>query len=136
MEQNKDGFKDSESGEEKEEPYSCDKMKFRYVKGIKAEVLKGLIVRGMKGEKLKSFINGSIKSEKLKGLHFIAKTRLVRLKHWAVHATTILLLWAIAMQLKALCQALVPRTASSFPPQSKHIYFIYMYFYARLIIFF
>ncbi|KAH7516143.1 hypothetical protein FEM48_Zijuj10G0103900 [Ziziphus jujuba var. spinosa] len=117
MEHNKDGSKESEFEEEIEKPYS--KIKFRYAKGIKAEILKDLIVRGMKAEKLKSFIHGSIKTEKLKGLDFIAKKKLARLKIWAVRATTVLLLWAIAMQLKALCQTLAPRIISnspSFPP--------------------
>lgn len=125
---NKDGPKDSDFGDDQSEVKPHNKMKTRYVKGIKAEILKGLICRGMKAEKLKSFINGSIKADKLKGMEFIAKVRLARLKQWAIRATTVLLLWAILMQIKALCQTF-PRVSNfSFPPPSMYIFVIHKLF--------
>ncbi|KAH0997574.1 hypothetical protein GBA52_021438 [Prunus armeniaca] len=114
----KDDPKDHEFGEvKKEKPLNTKIRYLRYTGAIKAEVLKGLIAGGIKAEKLKTFINWSIKNEKLKGL-VISRTRLARLKLWAARATTVLLLWAIAMQLKALGENLLPWTSkSSFPPQ-------------------
>lgn len=95
----KDDLKDHEFGEVKKEKPLNSKIRYlRYTGAIKAEVLKGLIAGGIKAEKLKTFINWSIKNEKLKGL-VISRTRLARLKLWAARATTVLLLWAIAMQL-------------------------------------
>ncbi|CAB4264839.1 unnamed protein product [Prunus armeniaca] len=115
----KDDPKDHEFGEvKKEKPLNTKIRYLRYTGAIKAEVLKGLIAGGIKAEKLKTFINWSIKNEKLKGL-VISRTRLARLKLWAARATTVLLLWAIAMQLKALGENLLPWISkSSFPPQS------------------
>ncbi|KAL5553797.1 hypothetical protein UlMin_041198 [Ulmus minor] len=49
----------------------------------------------------------------------MAKSRLARLKLWAVRAITFLLMWAIIMQLKDLFETLGPRmssSSSSFPP--------------------
>lgn len=116
-----------------EMPYN-HKAKVRYVKGMKAEILKGLIARGMRAEKLKSFINGNIKAHKLKGMESIAVSRLARLKLWAVRATTLFLLWAVFMQLKALCHTFPSFSKySSFPPPSKYILHLYLYICVRQI---
>lgn len=111
---NKDEFRDSE---EKEKPYS----KVKYARAMKAEILKGLILRGVKGEKLKSLImNGSIKGEKTMKKMVFAKSRLARFKLWAVRLTTVVLMWAIVMQLKALFDSFGTRLSKdSFPPPSK-----------------
>ncbi|XP_016652135.1 PREDICTED: uncharacterized protein At1g04910-like [Prunus mume] len=113
----KDDPKDHKFGEVKKEKPLNSKIRYsRYTTAIKAEVLKGLIAGGVKAEKLKTFINWSIKNEKLKSL-VISRTRLARLKLWAARATTVLLLWAIAMQLKAGENLLPWISKSSFPPQ-------------------
>ncbi|CAL8994757.1 unnamed protein product [Prunus brigantina] len=114
----KDDPKDHEFGEVKKEKPLNSKIRYSsYTGAIKAEVLKGLIAGGVKAEKLKTFINWSIKNEKLKSL-VISRTQLARLKLWAARATTVLLLWAIAMQLQALGENLLPWISkSSFPPQ-------------------
>lgn len=111
---NKDDFRDSD--EEKDKPYS----KIKYAGGVKAEILKGLILRGMKGEKLKSLINGNIKGEKMFKRMVIAKSWLARFKLWAVRLTTLVLIWAIVMQLKALFASFGIKFAGNpFPPASK-----------------
>ena len=99
--------------------------KVKYYTGVKAEILKGLILRGMKGEKLKTLINENmIKGEKnmIKKM-MISKTKLARFKLWAVRVTTIVLMWAIVMQFKALCESFGPKIMLSksynFPPPSK-----------------
>ncbi|XP_024018314.1 O-fucosyltransferase 34-like [Morus notabilis] len=95
---NKDGFRDSE--EEKDKPYS----KIKYAGGVKAEILKGLI-------------NGNIKEEKMIKRMVIAKSWLARSKLWAVRLTTMVLMWAIVMQLKALFASFGIKFAGNpFPP--------------------
>lgn len=118
MDYNKNGFVDSEK--EKEKPYN--KIKLRYMGVLKAEILKDMIIRGMKAEKLKSMINAGMKAEKLKGM-MVARSRLAWLKLWAVRATTMVLLWALAMQLRVIRGTLGPgmlksRVAYSLPPES------------------
>uniref|UniRef100_A0A2N9EUM0 O-fucosyltransferase family protein n=1 Tax=Fagus sylvatica TaxID=28930 RepID=A0A2N9EUM0_FAGSY len=88
---------------------------------LKAEILKDMIIRGMKAEKLKSMINAGMKAEKLKGM-MVARSRLAWLKLWEVRATTMVLLWAIAMQLRVIGGTLGPgmlksRVAYSLPPE-------------------
>lgn len=113
-----------EFGEVKEKPYKSKVLYLRYTGAMKAEVLKGLdrlVHGGIKTDKLKSFINGSIKAKKLEGF-VIGRARLERLKHWAAWVTTVLLLWAITVQLKALGETLLLRISqSSFPPESTYI---------------
>ncbi|KAM3707090.1 hypothetical protein ACJW31_03G198700 [Castanea mollissima] len=120
MDYNKNGFEDSEK-EEKEKPY-YGKIKLRYMDVVKAEILKGMIIRGIKAEKLKNLIKAGMKAEKLKGTMMVARSRLAWLKLWAVRAMTVMLLWAIAMQLRAIAGTLSPRMfntrlAYSLPPE-------------------
>lgn len=121
MDYNKNGFEDSEKETEKEKPYG--KIKLRYMGVVKAEILKGMIIRGIKAEKLKSLIKAGMKAEKLKGTMMVARSRLAWLKLWAVRAMTVMLLWAIAMHLRAIARTLSPRMfntrlACSLPPES------------------
>ncbi|KAM5567502.1 rhamnogalacturonan I rhamnosyltransferase 1-like [Rosa sericea] len=105
----KDDLKDPEYGQEvkDEKSYINGKLKYwKYAGGMKAELLKDLM-------------NGTnIKAEKyLKGL-VIARTRLARLKLWAVRLTKVLLLLAIALQVKGLGDTLLPKISkSSLPPE-------------------
>lgn len=116
----KDYPKEPEFQEVKEKPYKSKVLYLRYTGAMKAEALKGLdrlVPGGIKNDKLKSFINGSIKAKKLEGF-----VRLERLKLWVARVTTVLLLWAITMQLKALGDTLLPRISqSSLPPESTYI---------------
>ncbi|XP_059448026.1 rhamnogalacturonan I rhamnosyltransferase 1-like [Corylus avellana] len=100
-----DYTKDDVEDPEKEKPYR--KITLKYMGAVKAEILKDFIIRGMKAEKLKSLINAGIKAEKLKSM-MVIRSRLARLKHWAVRATAVVLLWAIVIQLTAIGQTLGP----------------------------
>nr|POE94076.1 uncharacterized protein CFP56_56145 [Quercus suber] len=113
---NKNGFEDSE----KEKPYG--KINLRYMGVVKAEILKGMIIRGIKAEKLKSLIKVGMKAEKLKGTMMVARSILAWLNLWAFRAMSMMLLWAIAMQLRAIAGMLSPmvfntRLAYSLPPE-------------------
>lgn len=77
----------------------------------------------MKGEKLRSLIIGSIKAEKLKSM-LAAQSRAARLKLWAVRVVAVVLIWAVAVQLRLLGEAvgssvLKFRSSYSFPPPSE-----------------
>ncbi|KAM1741173.1 hypothetical protein ACFX13_011427 [Malus domestica] len=112
--------KEPEFEEVKEKPYKSKVLYLRSTRAMKAEVLNGLdrlVPRGIKTDKLRSFINGSIKAKKLEGF-VIGRAGLERLKLWAARVTTVLLLWAITKQLKALGETLLPRISqSSLPPE-------------------
>lgn len=88
-------FEETECGEVKEKPY-YNSMRLKYISIIKAEKLKSLI---------------------------LARIRVARLKLWVTRALTMLLLWAIAMQLKSLIGEAVspPKSSISYPlpPESK-----------------
>ncbi|KAL6192922.1 hypothetical protein ACLB2K_034008 [Fragaria x ananassa] len=103
-----DDLKEPEYGQEvKEKSYISGKLKYwKYAGGMKAELLKDLM-------------NGTnLKTEKyLKGL-VIARARLARLKLWAVRLTKLLLLLAIALQIKGLGDTLI----SSFSLPHERIY--------------
>lgn len=120
----KDYPMEPEFEEMKEKPYKSKVLYLRYTGAMKAELLKvleRLVPGGIKTDKLKSFINGSIKAKKLEAF-VIGRARLERLKLWAARVTTVLLLWAITVQLKALGETLLPRISqSSLPPESTYI---------------
>ena len=101
-----DDLKEPEYGQEvKEKSYISGKLKYwKYAGGMKAELLKDLM-------------NGTnLKTEKyLKGL-VIARARLARLKLWAVRLTKLLLLLAIALQIKGLGDTLI--SSFSLPHES------------------
>ncbi|KAK9934917.1 hypothetical protein M0R45_022043 [Rubus argutus] len=106
----KDDLKEPEYGEVKENSYNGNLKYWKYAGGVKAEMLKGLM-------------NGTnFKAEKcLKGLDVIARTRLARLRLWAVRLTKALLLLAIALQVKGLGDTLLPKIfRSSLPPESTY----------------
>lgn len=90
-------FEEAECGEVKEKP-GYSKMRLKYIRMVKAEKLKSLI---------------------------LARIRVARLKLWVTRALTVMLLWAIARQLKSLGEAVssarTPKSTFSFPlpPESK-----------------
>ena len=90
-------FEETECGEVKEKPY-YSKMRLKYINMVKAEKLKILI---------------------------LARIRVARLKLWVTRALSMMLLWAIAMQLKLLGEAVsssrTPKSTFSYPlpPESK-----------------
>lgn len=105
-----DGRKEPEYGEVKDNSYNGKLKYWKYAGGVKAEMLKG-------------WMNGTnFKAEKyLKGLDVIARTRLARLRLWAVRLTKALLLLAIALQVKGLGDTLLPKISrSSLPPESTY----------------
>ena len=106
MDYTKDDVEDPER--EMEKPYR--RITLKYMGAVKAEILKDFIIRGMKAEKLKSMM--------------VIRSRLARLKQWAVRATAVVLLWAIVIQLTAIGRTLGPtafkrRISCSLPPESK-----------------
>ncbi|KAL5759310.1 hypothetical protein ACOSQ2_018148 [Xanthoceras sorbifolium] len=73
--------------EEEEKPYS--KIKLKYIKTIKAEKLKSII---------------------------LARIRMAQIQLWFVRVTSMLMLWAIALQLIALGNTLAPTAKFPLPP--------------------
>ncbi|KAK4762729.1 hypothetical protein SAY86_008497 [Trapa natans] len=74
----------------------------------------------MKGEKLRSLIINNVKADKLKGM-LAAKSRSDMLKLWTVRAVALLLMWAVAVQMRLLGAAvgstvLKLRSSYSLPP--------------------
>ncbi|XVF43293.1 hypothetical protein PTKIN_Ptkin02bG0028400 [Pterospermum kingtungense] len=84
-----------ECGEAKEKPY-YSKLRLKYISMVKAEKLKSLI---------------------------LARIRVARLKLWVTRALTMMLLWAIAMQLKSLGGAVSsPKSTFSYPLPPERVY--------------
>ncbi|WRX15550.1 GDP-fucose protein O-fucosyltransferase - like 10 [Theobroma cacao] len=91
-------FEEAECGEVKEKP-GYSKMRLKYIRMVKAEKLKSLI---------------------------LARIRVARLKLWVTRALTVMLLWAIARQLKSLGEAVssarTPKSTFSFPLPPERVY--------------
>lgn len=98
MSYSKPGTRDYEgvdAGELKEKPYA------RKVRPDKYYVV-------MKGDKLRSLIIDSMKAEKLKNM-LTARSRAARFKLWVARVLAVALVWAVAVQLRSLGEAVGPR---------------------------